>query len=145
MTDSPETAVSSPLSWRTTRIRRWLWLPFLVGVAACLAWVALDGRSLRQPIVADDINQHRANTPLPVPANGLQIEQTFYSRWGGLREVELLIAGDGREGDANGRLQFQLLDDNGVVVAAHTAATASLKPDQTYVFRFPALPDSAGR
>ncbi len=112
---------------------------------ACVAWVVVDGRSIKQSIRADDINQHRANSPLPVPTNGLTIEQSFYSRWDGLREVELLIAGDGAAGSENGRLQFQLLDDNGIIVAATTAATISMKPDQSYAFRFGPLPDSAGR
>ncbi|MCZ7674476.1 MAG: hypothetical protein M5U34_48800 [Chloroflexi bacterium] len=97
------TAVSPSGVWRKKQIRRWLWLPFLVGVVVCLAWVWADGRSVKQTILAEDINQHRANTPLPVPVNGLQIEQSFYSRWDGLREVELLLAGDGREGSENGR------------------------------------------
>ncbi len=139
------TAVSPSGVWRKKQIRRWLWLPFLVGVVVCLAWVWADGRSVKQTILAEDINQHRANTPLPVPVNGLQIEQSFYSRWDGLREVELLLAGDGREGSENGRLQFQLLDDAGTIVAARHAATHFLEPDQTYAFRFPPLPDSAGR
>ena len=146
MTESTDlTAVSPQTSWRTKEIRRWLWLPFLVGVIACLVWVVVDGRSIKQPIIADDINQHRANSPLPVPTNGLTIEQTFYSRWAGLREVEVLIAGDGKAGSDNGRLQFKLLDDNGTIMAATSAATFSLSPDQAYVFRFTPLPDSAGR
>jgi len=146
MIDSTDTtAVSPQSSWRKKEIRRWLWLPFLVGVIVCVAWMWADGRSIKQPIIAIDINQHRANSPLPVPTNGLKIEQSFYSRWDGLREVELLIAGDGGAGSDNGRLQFQLLNDIGEVVAATTATTISMSPDQTYAFRFTPIPDSAGR
>jgi len=145
MEESTEaTAVSSQSSWRKKKIRRWLWLPFLVGVIACAAWVWVDGHSIKQPIIAIDINQHRANSPLPVPTNGLKIEQSFYSRWDGLREIELMIAGDVAEGSDNGRLQFQLLDNTGKIVAATTTATAALVSGQTYAFHFNPLPNSAG-
>ncbi|PID87031.1 MAG: hypothetical protein CSB13_01345 [Chloroflexi bacterium] len=146
MIDSTDTtAVSSQFSWRKKVVRRWLWLPFLVGVLVCVAWVWVDGRSVKEPIIRDDINQHRANTPLPVPTNGLTLEQSFFSRWNGLREVEVLIAGDGTAGHENGRLQFQLLDQSGAVVAEKAATTTSLSPDQTFAFQFPPLADSAGR
>jgi hypothetical protein len=122
-----------------------LWLPFLVGVLACLAWVWADGRSLTQPIIAADVNQHRANAAPPVPNGTVSIEQTFFSKWDGLREIDLLIAGDGRQGSADGRLHLRLFDDDGAIAAERQVATLGLAPDQSYVFRFSPLPDSAGR
>ncbi len=63
-------------------------LIFLVwGVWGTLPHTAL--RSLFSPITAVDINQHRRDTPAPIPTGAFTLQQTFTPRWNGFRELEV--------------------------------------------------------
>ncbi|HEX6384317.1 MAG TPA: hypothetical protein VF177_06580 [Anaerolineae bacterium] len=133
--------------------RRWVWLPLLLGATLFLLYLWLGGQAVpRQlgtiitPIVADDWQQNRANTPLPPPQGSLRIQQSFYPRHNGLSEIELVLARPrGAGGDENSHLTLQLLDDTGAIVAATTLNTHTLTDNQIYTFRFPPQMRSAGR
>ncbi|MCB8982813.1 MAG: hypothetical protein H6659_03220 [Ardenticatenaceae bacterium] len=139
-----ETAVSLSSPARQFSFRRWWWLPFLFGCLAALIWVWADGRAVWSPVTAVDINQTRANTALPIPRDTLRLVQTFTPTRDGLAEIELVLAGNGSDGD-DAYLFLQLFDAAGALVAERRVATRSLTNDQTYVFAFPPQPQSAGQ
>jgi hypothetical protein len=127
--------------------RRWPWLPFFVGAGIVLAWMALaDGAAIFGPIVATDLEQGRANTTLPVPNGEFQIQQSFYARWDGMQEIEIIFAraSEAASGE-NGRLFLQLLDEASAVVAEQALQSRTLAHNQSYTFRFPVQTHSAGR
>ncbi len=128
-------------------MRRRVWLFVLLGVVVCMLGVWLGQiTAVFGPIVDVDINQPRVNSALPPPTGHTQIQQSFYSRWDGLREIEIVFARSGEpDPDENGILNLQLLDDNGDLVARRELVTSSLAHNQTYNFRFPLQSHSAGR
>jgi hypothetical protein len=91
-----------------------------------------------------DLNQHRLDTALAAPRGEAKIQQSFYSGWDGLQEIELVLARPGQVKE-EGRLQVQLLDDSGVEVAAQTFNTRVLNHNQSLTFTFLPQAQSAGR
>lgn len=149
-TGTAETAVEQA-DWFKNRVFRRL-AP-LLGVAVLLVWVwrGEPGRPsflspISEPIVAEDINQHRLNTPLPIPQGTWRIEQGFVAGHDGLREIELMLV---RYGDPapeeNGRFTIQLFDAQGSLVGEQDWATQTLRHNQVVTLHLPPQPDSAGR
>lgn len=137
--------------WRRRQIRRWRWLPLLLGIELVGAWLWLgSGSTIWTPIVDIDINQHRSNTVLPIPQGSTTLRQSFQPHWDGFGEVEIILARHQRADtednqDESGRFSLRLLDDDNQVVTEKSLNTRSLTHNQTYVLRFPPQPHSAGR
>lgn len=130
-------------------VRRWFWLPMLVGAVLFVGqYLALGSRSPFPvgwgPIVADDVVQLRADSVLPVPRDGLVIRQTFVPRWDYLREVELVLVPTGDVAE-NGRFQLQLFDDTDTLIAEQDLTATMFANEQTHVFRFAPQPRAAWR
>ena len=119
-----------------------LWLAAGIGALLFVVWVWLS--SWWVPVTAVDISQLRANTLLPAPTLTRQIRQDFVARNDGLYQVELLVSG--QQGDeATGRLEIQLLDAEGQVVAARSLEGASLGERQPLALAFEPQGASAGQ
>lgn len=141
---------SSLLADLVDRFRRYgskPWRAILAGGVIVFLWAWWANNStLLGPIVAVDGDQQRADTVLPAPRGGMRIQQSFYPRWNGLREIELILARPGEPDQAeNGSLLIQLLDDAGGVVAEQSLETRTISHNQVYKLRFAPQGNSAGR
>lgn len=137
------TRISRPPHW----LQRYFWLPFVIGILISLAsiWVG-NTPSIAAPIVAVDIDQQRANTMLAPPEESMIIQQSFYPRWNGLSEIEIILARVGEPNPAESeRLVIRLLSDKNIVIAEQALETRLLTHNQTYTLRFPPQRASAGR
>jgi hypothetical protein len=124
-------------------MRRWFWLPMLVGVLAVGVWAFVT--SWPPSIVEVDIDQHRADTAPIVPDGVNEISQTFRPQRDGLLEIELLIAKFERPDSAESQLILQLTDDLGNLVAQEFLPTSGLEHNQKYTVRFVPQDNSAER
>jgi hypothetical protein len=124
------------------RSGRYWWLLTLFGGGAFLLWAWLTAW---QPAVeAVDINQSRLNVALPAPQPTVQIRQTFTPAHDGLNQIELtLVRHDAAA--TNGRIDFQLLDGAGRVVAGDSLANMGVAHNQRYTLHFSPQPKSAGQ
>ena len=125
--------------------RRWWWVPFLFGGLAALVWLWSNGRSLLPPILALDLNQHRADTVLPTPQGTLALEQSFRAGRDGLAEVEVALLRDLNVAGENGRLYFQLLAPDGPPIHESELPNQAVGDSLHHKLAFPPQPDSAGR
>ncbi|HEX8683029.1 MAG TPA: hypothetical protein VF707_11995 [Ardenticatenaceae bacterium] len=118
---------------------------FLLAAVAVLTWAG--AREWPGAITSTDVNQHRLDTALPPLAAGVEVRQTFRPRHDGLTEVELLLAKYGEEAaqENGGALTFQLLDEQGRVLAEQVEPSGGLAHNQSYVLRVPRQEDSGGR
>jgi hypothetical protein len=114
-------------------------LLFFSGLFAILAILT----NWPSPVTAVDLNQPWLNTALPPPGEDSQIHHTFIPKRDGLSEIELLIARYGSE-DNNSRLEFQLQNGTGAVVATESWSPVA-QDNQTYSLQFQPQDDSAGQ
>lgn len=118
----------------------------VVALAGLLAYAS--GRcpleTLCGPVVSVDLNQGRIDSQVPAPQGAFAVEQTFRAGRNGLREIELILIRYGGE-QSSGELRVQLWDEVGVLVAEDVLASGRLAHNQTYLFRFPTQPASAGQ
>lgn len=123
-------------------VRRWFWLPGLIG--ACLALAAAWIAGWPAPVIAEDLAQTLVNAAAPIPDGALSLEQTFIPRHAGLTEVEVLVVRyEGGALAAESELTLMLMNADGAIVAAQSWVAAHLKHNQTLALSFPARLDSA--
>lgn len=122
--------------------RWWLPLALFLGAILYLLWAWSSG--LFTPIVSDDINQNRNNTVLPALGENIQLRQTFLPGRDGLKEIELIVARP-PDGAESGRLEMQLLDDSGQIIASREIESKELVHNEVISLRFPHQAHSAGQ
>ena len=93
-------------------------------------------------LVATDLSQERANVVLPTPGETIQVRQTFTPKRDGLSRVELLLASDS-EASGPGRIQVQLLNETGSLVARRTVENREGGHNRPLLLRFAPQLDSA--
>lgn len=126
------------------RVRRAAWLPLLIGAAVLLGWAAVAGWP--PPVVAVDINQHRADSAPVVPNGEVALRQTFVAQRDGLQEIELLLARyDSVPANPGAQFIIQLRDDANALIVQEFLAAGQLSHNERYTVRFAPQPDSAER
>lgn len=122
-------------------MRRWFWLPLLLGAVLLLIWALLTGWP--PAIIAIDINQHRADTPAAIPNGAVELQQTFVARRDGLQEIELLLVKHDGAAAPDSQLIIQVRDDSGNLIVQEFLPTNTLTHNDRYTVRFNPQPHSA--
>jgi hypothetical protein len=133
--------------------RRWLWLFVFLGMALVLIyiWQGEPKRPFSIPpiytsIQAEDLSQHRLNTPAPTPNENVTITQTFVPQHDGLNEIELILARRTEPmAEENGRLRLQLFDAQNNLLVDRWLESRNFAHNHTYRLPIPRQANSAGQ
>ena len=132
--------MDEPVETRSNNKLRWLRLFAFVGVGLILFWIwqGEPGRpteisAVYDTIKAEDISQHRLNTPAPTPNDTLIVTQTFVPQHDGLTEIELILARRTEPtADENGRFTIAVYDENNNLLVTRDLLTRNFSHNQTY-------------
>ena len=133
--------------------RHWLWLFAFVGMGLVLVYI-WQGEPQRpftiapiyDQIQAEDIRQHRLNTPIPTPNETIVATQTFVPLHDGLTEIELILARNSEPAaDENGRLYINLFDAQNNLLVTRTLETKQFSHNHTYQLTIPRQANPAGQ
>ena len=121
-------------------------IAMIVGALIALLVILLsNGRfpAITNPIISNDIDQHRINTAPPILQQGLTIEQDFVARHNGLSSLSvILLKYENVTQNSDSFITVNLLDSSGTLVATQTRLTESLDHNANLRLAFEPIPDS---